>query len=43
MPILIGLAVYEAIGLAVWRAKFPREPFYMSAVWPVIFLGGIGK
>jgi hypothetical protein len=43
MPILIGLAVYEAIGLVVWRAKFPRAPFYLSAMWPMVFFGGIVK
>ena len=43
LPILIGLAVYEGIGLVVRAKYFPREPVYMASVWPVAILGARTK
>jgi hypothetical protein len=41
IPVFVGLAIYSGIGLVVRHYRFPKEPVYVAAVWPVVF--GMGS
>lgn len=40
IPFFIGLGVYQGIGLIVRHYKFPREPIYTAAAWPIALIIG---